>query len=209
MNTPPRIARSLTKQTQTSSTGNCFCALNSVAWQASRMIPVAMNKQLMTVIERGRLRMAGKRFIGPRCGYRSRRRSAPSGLSFCFGLDLSHLVHLALPVVGSVWPETRVFRRGRAAGDGTRASGALVFPAASPISQKSPSLTTLRLSDWARILCAGDFRPPRAPAQNAPAPATPARSCAGCSSTRRSPRSADSLPAPRPNTGSTRGVPDC
>jgi hypothetical protein len=57
----------------------------------------------------------------------------------------------------------------------------------------------------------GGFKPPLAPSRLAPAlgPATLARSRAGCSSSLRSPRTADSLAVRRPDTGSTHGVPGC
>ena len=61
------------------------------------------------------------------------------------------------------------------------------------------------------IGASSSFRPP-APAggrARAGAAATPARSRAGCSSSPRSRRSAGSLPAPRPDTGSSRDVPGC
>jgi len=76
------------------------------------------------------------------------------------------------------------------------------------LSRKSPPPTT-PLPQPARLIGRLAFRPPRAPSRSVPAlgPAVPVRSRAGCSSSRRSPRSAGSPPAPRPNSGSVRGVP--
>src|SRR6266567_3820849 len=56
-NTPPRIARSRRKQTQTMPYSNGRCVLNSVTWYANPMTPAATNMQPMTVTESGRLFM--------------------------------------------------------------------------------------------------------------------------------------------------------
>src|ERR1035441_2041720 len=79
-----------------------------------------------------------------------------------------------------------------------------------PNRQNSPSPATLRLTDlacgfqWAaiRLLVASLRCAPIA------APATPARSRAGCSSSPHSPLSANSHAAPRPDNDSVRDVPD-
>jgi len=85
------------------------------------------------------------------------------------------------------------------------------WPRPHPNRQNSPAVATLPLSDLACGFKWGGFKPPTALAWPAPidAPATPARSRAGCSSSLRSRHTANSPAAPRPGTGSVRDVPGC
>jgi hypothetical protein len=75
--------------------------------------------------------------------------------------------------------------------------------------QISPTTVTPLPSDPASDFAAGAFRPPAPAVGHARAAAVPAQSGAGGSSSRHSPHSADTLGDPRPDTDSSRGVPDC
>src|ERR1039458_7250356 len=77
------------------------------------------------------------------------------------------------------------------------------WPRPRPNRQDSSAVATTHRSDLARGVSLAGFRPPSALAGSAPvpAPATPARSRAGCSSSPHSPHTANSPAAPRPDTG--------
>lgn len=114
-------------------------------------------------------------------------------------------------IIFSLWPEAPVFRIIVRDEWPPRVGEALVFR--SPFSKPSnfPGASDTAPSDLACDCAAGRFRPPGVgfPFAPVPVPAIPARCRAGCSSSPRSPHSAGSRRARRPDTGSIRDVPNC